>query len=181
MGEYDPRSSRASSRARRRPHTGRNQCHVQAWDIRTRWRFRSRGDRCASGQKLDRQEASERLRDAAVSIIARALSAAPEPWLRSCYVRNTQPAGPCEFNIGEANMENDLNTRRPLDDRRRGIGGGMIAAIIAVLLVAGALLTWAPWNNGGDTASNKSSSTTTGSTSSTRPAANPAPTSGGNR
>jgi hypothetical protein len=78
-------------------------------------------------------------------------------------------------------MENDLDVRRPLDDRRRGMGGGMIAAIIAVLLVAGALLTWAPWNTGGDTASNKSPSTTTGSASSTRPATNPAPTSGVNR
>ena len=78
-------------------------------------------------------------------------------------------------------MENDLDVRRPLDDRRRGMGGGMIAAIIAVLLVAGALFTWAPWNSGGDTASNKSPTTTTGSASTANPVTNPAPTSGGNR
>ena len=80
-------------------------------------------------------------------------------------------------------MENDLDTRRPLDDRRRGIGGGMIAAIIAVLLVAGALFTWAPWNSGSQsgTASNKSPSTTTGSANTTPPATNPALSSGGNR
>lgn len=134
-----------------------------------------------------RQEALERSQDAAVSMI-RAGAVPPRPSRGSFQTARLKPVwniresvGFCEFNIGEANMENDLDTRRPLDDRRRGIGGGMIAAIIAVLLVAGALFTWAPWNNGGDTASNKSSSTTTGSTSSTRPATNPAPTSGGNR
>ena len=64
-------------------------------------------------------------------------------------------------------MQNDLNTRSSLDDRRSGIGGGTIAMIVAAVLIVGALFMW---NSGSRTASNDSTGTTTG-TSSSRPAA----------
>jgi hypothetical protein len=70
-------------------------------------------------------------------------------------------------------MQNDLNTRPSLDDRRSGIGGGTIAMIVAAVLIVGALFMWGPWNNGSHsgTASNDSTGTTTGSSSTIRPAA----------
>jgi hypothetical protein len=80
-------------------------------------------------------------------------------------------------------MQNDLNTRPSLNDRRGGIGGGTLAAIIAAVLIVGALFMWGPWNNGSHsgTASNSSTGTTTGGASTTRPAApitTPAPAPG---
>ncbi len=70
-------------------------------------------------------------------------------------------------------MQNDLNNRPLLDDRRSGIGRGTIAAIFAAVLIVGALFMWGPWNNGthSGTASNSSPGTTTGSTTTTRPLA----------
>jgi hypothetical protein len=65
-------------------------------------------------------------------------------------------------------MQNDLNTRSPLDDRRSGIGGGTIAMIVAAVLIVGALFMWNSGSHTG-TASNDSTGTTTGSAS--RPAA----------
>lgn len=69
-------------------------------------------------------------------------------------------------------MQNDLNTRPPLDGRRSGIGGGTIAAIVAALVIVRALFVWGPWNTGSKsgTASNASSGTTTGSASTANPA-----------
>jgi hypothetical protein len=70
-------------------------------------------------------------------------------------------------------MQNDLNTRPSLDDRKTGIGGGTIAAIIAAVLIVGALFMWGPWNDGSHTgtASNSSTGTTTGNANTTSPAA----------
>jgi hypothetical protein len=93
-------------------------------------------------------------------------------------------AGFISSNFGEVDMENDLNTRRQLDDQRRGIRGGTIAAIVAALLIIGALFALGPWNNGTNsgTASNISANTTTGSANTSAPATTPgSPNSGGNR
>jgi hypothetical protein len=83
-------------------------------------------------------------------------------------------------------MQNDLNNRPLLNNRRSGIGGGTSAAIIAGVLILGALFFWGPWNNGpqSGTATNTSMGTTTGSTSPGRPAAPvtaPAPPPGSTR
>jgi hypothetical protein len=67
-------------------------------------------------------------------------------------------------------MQNEMNSRPPLDDRRTGMGGGTIAAIIAALLIVGALFTWGPWS-GSHTTANNTPGMTTGSASTTRPAA----------
>lgn len=76
------------------------------------------------------------------------------------------------LNIGEFDMQDDLNTRRPIGDRRNGIGGGTIAAIVAAVLIVGALFMWGPWNGShSGTASNSSTGTTTGSSSTTGSAA----------
>jgi hypothetical protein len=73
-------------------------------------------------------------------------------------------------------MQNDLNTRPSLDDRRSGIGGGTIAAIIAAFLIVCALFMWGPWNSGSHTgtAGNSSIGSTTGSANTTAPTTAPA-------
>jgi hypothetical protein len=67
-------------------------------------------------------------------------------------------------------MQNDLDTRSSLDDRRSGIGGGTIAMIVAAVVIVGALFMWNSGSHTG-TASNDTTGTTTGSASTTRPAA----------
>ena len=67
-------------------------------------------------------------------------------------------------------MQNDLDTRNPLNERRRsGIGGGMIAAIIAALIVVGVLFTWGSSSGPRTTSNDISTGTTTGSASTARP------------
>src|SRR4051794_26856573 len=74
--------------------------------------------------------------------------------------------------FGDFDMQNDLNTRPSIDDRRSGIGAGTIAPIIAAVLIVGALFMWAPWNNGSQTnPSNNAPATTTGSANTARSAA----------